>query len=136
MKKSYASDLTLLPEIARDIDCFCDSFGVSKSDAFAINLVVEELFTNSVTYGFKGDTSGEIEVLLTCQSDGIKILMSDSAPKFNPFEQAESPDLSADVDERKIGGLGVFFVRKQMNNFSYAYENSHNVITMFRKFSK
>ena len=136
MNKTYRAELSLLSEIAKDIENFCNENSVSSADLYAINLVVDELFTNSVMYGYNGNTSGCVNVDLSCNKDGVKIVLSDNAPQFNPLVQVVEPDLNSNVDERKIGGLGVFFARKQMDEISYEFKNAHNVITMFRKFSK
>ena len=136
MNKKYRAELSVLSEIAKDIENFCNENSVSSADFYAINLVVDELFTNSVMYGYKGDTSGCVEVDLSCNVDGVKVTISDCAPEFNPLTQVVEPDLNSNVDERKVGGLGVFFARKQMDEISYEFKNARNVITMFRKFSQ
>lgn len=136
MNKTYRAELSLLSEIAKDIENFCNENSVSSADLYAINLVVDELFTNSVMYGYKGNTLGCVKVALSCNKDGVKIVFSDSAPKFNPLAEVVEPDFNSNVDDRKIGGLGVFFARKQMDEMSYEFKDAHNVITMFRKFSK
>ena len=95
-----------------------------------------ELFTNIVNYGYKGNSENTVEINLSIENDFVKMIIIDNAPMFNPLTQVKEPDVNSLVEERKIGGLGVFFVRTNMNNVLYAYENSRNVITMYRKISK
>ena len=135
MKKSYTANLASLNEIAKDIEEFCNTCGVSGNDVYAINLAVDELFTNSVVYGYENNADAVVDVEIECQANKVKIVLSDYAPKFNPLQEVEAPDLNSDIETRKIGGLGVFFAKKQMNEISYAYNDGKNVITMYRNIS-
>ena len=59
----------------------------------------------------------------------------DSGVPFNPLEQAD-PDVNAPLEQRKIGGLGLFLVRKTMDKLNYVYENGQNVLTVIKKLGK
>lgn len=122
--------------MAEDIADFCRRHSLPSADEFALNLAAEELFTNSVVHGYKGAEGCEVWLSLGVEGGGVKMSVSDSAPKFDPLTEAAPPDLAADAETRQIGGLGVFFAQKQMAWTRYEYTGGKNVITMFRKISQ
>ena len=135
MKKTYVADLSSLCEIAKDIENFCNVAGVSGNDVFAINLAIDELFTNAVSYGYKNKSDSVVEIEIEHCCDSVKIVLADYAPKFNPLDEVDVPDLKSDIDNRKIGGLGVFFAKKQMDKIFYEHDGKKNIITMYRNIS-
>lgn len=136
MNNTYPSQLASIGRLAEDIGAFCSANAIPPADEFALNLVAEELFTNSVVHGYKGDGGKSVSVSLSVEGDSVKMVMADSAPEFDPFARAEEPDTTAGIESRQIGGLGVFFAKKQMEIARHKYEGGKNVITMFRKISK
>ena len=135
MKNVYSAQLANLKQIATDIEAFCEANSVPVKERFAINLAVDEMFTNIVSYGYQMDTSQTVEIQITSCENCIKIVMSDSAPKFDPIEQVSEPDITADLDNRRVGGLGIYFAKKHMDEIFYEYRDSKNVITMYKNFS-
>lgn len=92
---------------------------------FSLRLVVEELVSNVVNYS----TSEMITVDVTRLDKVLRLTITDKGIPFNPLER-EAPDVNLGVEERKIGGLGIFLVREMMNRVTYAYENQTNILTM------
>ncbi len=134
MKKIYAADLKNLDAISEDIDAFCDEIGAGSADRFSINLCLDELFTNIVSYGYRGDSSKPVEIEIEKSgADSVRITVIDSAPEFNPLTDAASPDTDSPVEKREIGGLGIFFIRKYMDDVSYSRENGKNRLEMQKK---
>ena len=72
-----------------------------------------------------------IEVELT-EDPRVVITFIDSGKPFNPLAN-EDPDITQTADERKIGGLGIFMVKKSMDKVSYEYKDGHNVLTIEKK---
>ncbi len=136
MKNIYSAQLNNLEQIAHDIAAFCQTESISKSDQFAINLAIDEMFTNIVSYGYKMDTSGEVEIQMRRINDVVEISITDSAPEFDPTEQVATPDTTSDIDNRRIGGLGVFFATMQMDKISHEYRDKKNILTMSKNLSK
>ncbi len=136
MQNIYSAQLNNLEQIERDVASFCIAECISANDQFAINLSIDEMFTNVVTYGYKMNSSAQVEISLTRKNDIAEIVIVDTAPKFDPTEQASSPDITSDVENRAVGGLGVFFVKKQMHKISYEYRDNKNIVTMIRNLSK
>jgi serine/threonine-protein kinase RsbW len=100
---------------------------------FPVNLCLDELITNTVMYGLKGACDRTIEVEIRATEHYLEIQITDDAPPFDPFLNAPHPDLTATIEDRKIGGLGIYFVEKMMNEHHAHHDGQHNVTTL-RKF--
>jgi len=99
-------------------------------------VAIEEIFVNIVHYAYL-PKEGDITLSLTFDSESGEVIVriSDSGIPFNPLEK-EAPDLSADLTEREIGGLGIHFVKNLMDKVEYEYINNQNVITLTKGVSK
>ena len=129
-KKTYTSSLENVERLSQDVEEFFAQKGVDNAAIFAINLCLDELFTNSVTYGYKGKADGKIEVELSLNGNTAEVLLRDFAPEFDPTKSGKEADLTSGIDERKIGGLGIYFCKKNMDEFSYARKGCANEITL------
>ena len=98
------------------------------------NVAVDELFSNIVRYGYK-DTSGPVTVELRETEDphGLAMRFIDEGIPYNPVKK-EDPDVTLSAEDRKIGGLGIFMVKKTMDDMKYEYVNGKNILTIFKKF--
>ncbi len=135
-KHTYKAKLEELDTICEDIESFCEKAAVDTNSKFALNLCVDEIYTNIVMYGYKGDESQEVEIELEKVGDEIQTTICDNAPAFDPTTETSAPDISSDIDTRDIGGLGVFFIKKNMDRVSYKRENNKNVLTMAKKIAE
>ena len=97
---------------------------------FKVNLVLEELGVNVVNHG--GDAS-EIEVLLAVSPDTVTVEIVDDGQPFNPLTDAPEPDLDSALEDRPIGGLGVFLVREMMDELHYSREDGKNRLAMVKR---
>lgn len=103
----------------------------SPKTIMQISLCVEELFTNVVHYAYP-ERPGEVAFALHIQDGELYLRMSDSGIPFDPLKQ-EDPDISLSAEERQIGGLGIFLVKKTMDEVRYEYKDSQNILTMRKK---
>lgn len=96
-----------------------------------IELAVEELFMNVANYAYSG-SSGKVTLFIQRPNPAEKnvvIKMCDGGRPFNPL-LLEDPDTDKPLEERDIGGLGIFLVKQMMNSVSYKYENGSNCVVM------
>jgi len=94
-----------------------------------IELATEEAIANILNYAYR-DTIGDIEI--TCKTeDNEKFIIEivDSGIPFNPLS-VDDPDIRADLSERKVGGLGVFLMRKLMDDVHYRRDENKNILTL------
>ena len=135
-KKSYSfelkSDLSELDSLCQNLETFGNRFGLSKKLIFEINLALDELFTNIISYGFKDGKEHIVKVTLTPENDELCLCIEDDGKPFNPIE-FETPDVSCSVEECKIGGLGIHIMKKLMDEVCYARCENKNMLTLKKK---
>ena len=95
-----------------------------------INIAAEEIFVNIAKYAYTGST-GNVTVKIDIDSE-IVIEFNDSGVKYNPLEK-DDPAIDAPIEEREVGGLGIFMVKKLMDTVEYKYENGNNIFIMKKK---
>ena len=99
---------------------------------FQIQLVLEEIGTNIIKYGKDGEIETEIQITLTSESKSLTMEIEDSGKPFDPLADAPAPDLDSEVQDRPIGGLGVYLVRELMDEASYRREDGKNKLTLIK----
>ena len=102
---------------------------------FQMELVIEELFVNVAHYAYRPDV-GECTVqkeIETSPSRSITMTLIDSGVPYNPLEH-EDPDTSLGVEEREVGGLGIFLVKKSVDEISYIYKDGQNILRIKKFF--
>ena len=105
-----------------------------KKEFGALRLVCEELVVNVVDYAYPENTEGYLDIEIVREDDLIVIRFKDGGTPFNPLKK-EMPDISLPLEERRIGGLGIFLTIKKMDEVSYDYVNNENVLTIKKKIS-
>jgi len=95
-----------------------------------IELATEEVFTNIVNYAYR-QGSGRVKISISTENE-VTIKFEDNGQPFNPHEQ-EAPDLNKPINEREIGGLGLYMVKKLMDRVEYTRENGKNILIIAKK---
>lgn len=98
---------------------------------FEVELICEEVFINICNYAY-GENIGKAEIEVSTLSDGIVIKFIDSGKEFNPLKKAD-PDINAPLEERNIGGLGIFMTKNLSDTLSYERTNGKNILTITKK---
>ena len=96
---------------------------------FRVNLALEELGLNIINYGHD-EGLHEIEFTVTSQAETVTIEISDDGRPFDPLNDAPKPDVSASIEDRPIGGLGVHLARTMMDELRYQRVRGRNRITL------
>jgi anti-sigma regulatory factor (Ser/Thr protein kinase) len=96
-----------------------------------ISIVVEELFVNIARYAYNG-AGGEAVIRLAVQGPVLIMRFEDSGKAFNPLEHP-LPDTAAGLEDRKIGGLGIYMTRKWMDDVTYDRTDGKNILTICKK---
>lgn len=121
-----------LGRIGTFLNDFCTRQGVAKEQCLRLNLVVEELFTNTVRHGHRGDSDAPVWVSVDAGPSEVHVTYEDTAPPFNPYALfASVPDTTLSL--RRIGGLGVLLTRELAASRDYAYLFGRNRIRLTLK---
>lgn len=102
---------------------------LSDELVFDINLVLEEIISNIILYGYEDEEMHQIEVELRYNGQELELTIQDDAKAFNPLE-APDPDLDLPLEDRPIGGLGIYLTRSLMDELSYQRTQGKNVLTV------
>ncbi len=102
--------------------------GCSMKTEMLIDLALEEMFTNVVNYAYKAQP-GSVTIRFILEGQKAVITLIDEGTPYDPL-QHEDPDVTLSAQERQIGGLGIFLVRKNMEDLSYEHKDGRNVFTM------
>lgn len=125
----YKNVLTELDKVRAHLESTGISFGMSKKGIFQMNLALEEVFTNIVSYGYEDKEAHWIKITIWQQNGKMKICVEDDGVPFDPLK-ADVPDLKCPIEDRKIGGLGCHFMRCVMDDVQYERVGDTNVLTM------
>lgn len=112
---------------------YCRATGIGREDCLRLNVVLEELFINTVRHGHRGDCDSPVWMTLDAGADAVRVTYEDTAPPFNPYARlpTKSPDTTAEM--RKIGGLGVLLTKELAKTQDYAYVFGRNRIRLALK---
>ena len=122
-----------LQELISFVDGHLEDMGASMKAQMQIDIAVEELFVNIAHYAYAPDV-GEavISVAKDKEKNQISITFADSGKPYNPLEKPD-PDVTLSAEERSIGGLGIFMVKKSMDDMRYEYKDGQNILTITKR---
>jgi sigma-B regulation protein RsbU (phosphoserine phosphatase) len=118
------------------VEAFGNSYGLHPKIVFHLTLVLDELITNVISYGYADFDEHPIDVTIALQGDELTIRLEDDSEPFNILEAPE-PELNLPLDQRvKPGGLGIHLVKSMVHGIHYERENGKNVLTLHKNISK
>ena len=126
--------LSELDTLEKKIHGFSGQLALTEKSNCRINLVLEELFTNIVSYGYSDDSEHKILFTITHENGDLTIQIEDDGIPFNP-EDASTPDLECTIEERDIGGLGIHLIKKLMDDVLYQRCGEKNVLILKKSIS-
>ena len=114
------------------VEAFAAAESLSSGVCGKLNLVLDELITNSINYGLQDVAEPHLELRLAGAEgrDVLEAVLEDNGSAFDPFSEAPVPDTTLELDERPIGGLGVMFVKQFTESAGYERTNGLNRITL------
>ena len=132
-KTTFIANFENLDEIREFVGEEARQVGFSDKEIYSIQLAADEASSNIVEHAYAGVDDGKIEIDCSIFDGGLKIVMRDQGKSFNPSSVPE-PNVKADLSERKIGGLGMYLMRKLMDEVSYVSSaETGNVLTMVKR---
>lgn len=129
------NELSELDRLHAIVENFGKVHDLQKKTIFEINLVLEEIFTNIVSYGHGDEKQHQVQFFLECDDKSIRALIEDDGVAFNLLE-AEPVELNTGLDKRSVGGLGIHLIRNTMDEVTYKRVGAKNVVTLRKNLSK
>ena len=128
----FTCSLLNLEKICDYITRFANQAGLNETEVYAVQLAVDEAATNIIEHGYGIECPSRIDVTCEILEDGIKIVIYDDANPFDPTSVPE-PEVNVALEEIKPRGLGIFFIRKMMDEVKYeASPEMGNTLTMIK----
>ena len=119
-----------IPAIIDFVNAELDSMNCSAKTKAQINIAIDELYSNIANYGY-GEEQGSVTVGIETERGphAVTISFTDRAKPFDPLAR-EDPDVTLPARTRKIGGLGIYMVKKCMDDVRYEYRDGKNILTI------
>ena len=130
--KNSPSELSTLCERLERIG---GTLKLSRRSIFEINLPLDELFTNIVSYGYTDRAEHTVRVHVTADGELLTVVIEDDGIPFNPLDRLP-PDLPCTMEACKIGGLGIHLDRNLVDDISYRRSGDKNILTLKKTVEK
>lgn len=122
-----------LDQVLAFLDSQLESWNCPLRVQMQLDVAVEELFVNIASYAY-GEKTGTAEITMELLPEQIvQITFRDSGIPYNPLEKPD-PDITKPAEEREIGGLGIYIVKKSMDEVLYQHTDGQNVLTIRKAF--
>lgn len=133
IEKIFPAEETSLKMALQFVETELEKVDCPMKTAMQLTIAIEEIFVNVVRYAYP-DGKGEVKlgVAFDREENRVTFCMRDHGIPFNPLARSD-PDITLSADERGIGGLGIYMMKKTMDEVYYVYENEENILTMIKK---
>ncbi|MCR4788302.1 MAG: ATP-binding protein [Lachnospiraceae bacterium] len=121
-----------LDEVLEFLDERLDGNGCNEKAKMQLDIAVEELFVNIAHYAYPDEENGMAEIEISFSDDMVNITLYDSGTPYDPLAKPD-PDITLSAEERPIGGLGIYMVKKSMDDVRYRHEDGMNILTISKK---
>lgn len=130
-----SNDVQEIPLLNAFVDEICELNGLDDMTTMQMNLAIEEAVVNVMNYAYPEGTKGFVDITSMSDDESLQFVISDNGKPFDPTTK-EEVDTTLPVEKRRIGGLGIFLVRKMMDNVKYEYKDGQNILTLRKKSDK
>jgi anti-sigma regulatory factor (Ser/Thr protein kinase) len=130
--KNSSSELSTLCE---QLESLGETLKLSRRSIFEINLAMDEIFTNIITYGYTDHDEHTVRVCISADGDRLTVVVEDDGVAFNPLERL-TPQFPDNVEACKIGGLGIHLVKNLVDEISYRRCDGKNILTLKKTVEK
>ena len=132
---SITNELGAITDVAAAFEAFAERHRVPPADLARVNLVFDEILSNIISYGYEDDAIHEIHISVELTAQRLVVTIEDDGIPFNPFAR-KSPDTTACIEERPIGGLGIHLVQQVMDSATYQRRQNANVVIFSKEFEQ
>lgn len=133
MKKKFIAEKKELDNVIKFINSEIEK-DVDKKTILKIDVVIEEIFVNIASYAYKKEEKGLVDISIKNENNKIIISFEDMGVPFNPLLK-ENPDITLSAENREPGGLGIYMMKKMMDNVEYVYKDNKNILIIEKNIS-
>ena len=130
---TVAATLENIEKVTRFVDGELEELDCPVKARMQIDMAIDELFSNIANYAYNPEV-GQATVCVGVEEDPLAVVITfkDNGKPYDPLSNAE-PDVKASAEDRKIGGLGIFIVKKTMDEIAYEYKDGQNILKIKKK---
>ena len=129
---TFSATFDVLDEIRSFVGGQAREAGFNAKDIYSIQLAADEAASNVIEHAYEGQPDSQFDISCEFRTDRLIITLLDHGKTFDP-SKVEEPDLKADLLDRKIGGLGIYLMRKLMDDVRYESTQSGNLLTLVKR---
>lgn len=123
------NDIQQIPQLADFVETIAEEKHLDHSLTLSLNLALEEAVTNVIMYAYPEGTDGLVDIEAIIREHSLSFVISDSGQAFDPTAQPDA-DVSQSIENRQVGGLGIYLVRSIMDSVSYERNGGKNILSM------
>ena len=129
---TLSNDVKEIPLLTAFVEEVCEFNNLDEQTSMQLNLALEEAVVNVMSYAYPEGTKGYVDIKAESDETYMKFIITDRGTPFDPTTR-EEVDTTLPIEERRIGGLGIFLVRKMMDAIEYEYKDGQNILTLKKK---
>jgi len=130
---TFPAQFDFLDEIREFVAQVALEGGFTEKEIYSLQLAADEAASNIIEHAYEGVSDADIDITCDMQGDTLTITMRDTGKSFDP-SKVKQPNLKADLSERQIGGLGLYLMRKLMDEVHYeSNPRTGNLLTMTKR---
>lgn len=131
IEKSFEAKVDNLHLVLEFLESELEKNECNMKTSTSLAIAIEELFVNVASYAYPNG-NGNATLKLDFVDNDVIITLADSGIEFNLLEK-EDPDISLKAEDRQIGGLGIYMVKKTMDDIKYSRDNNQNILVMRKR---
>lgn len=127
-ERTFVASLEMIPAIVEYVSEAAAEFGVHPKRVLHLELAVEEAAANICSYAYKVPP-GEVTLIIVQEAEMVRIELVDAGIPFDPLTM-ETPDIKTELEKREVGGLGIFLIRRMLDEVHYNRRDDLNVLSL------
>jgi serine/threonine-protein kinase RsbW len=127
----FTASIENIPQMVAFVTENAAAVGVHPRRVIHLELATEEAVTNICSYAYE-IPPGQLSIRVSRADDAVRVEFIDNGVPFDPLA-ADAPDLQADLESREVGGLGIFLIRRLLDEVHYHRRDNHNILSLVIK---
>lgn len=132
MTLNIHNNIAEISQLAPFLDEVAEAYGIAPDVSFKLNLALDEALANSISYAYPEGTEGNITLEAGMDGDELLFHLIDQGTPFDPTKEGDV-DITLSVEERPIGGLGIFLIKQMMDSVTYKRVDNKNILELRKK---
>ena len=128
VEKTFAASMDTIPDIVGFVSETASAMGVHPKRVMHLELAVEEAAVNICSYAYE-IPPGEVTIRISRETEVVRIELVDTGVPFDPLA-ADAPDIRSELENREVGGLGIFLIRRMLDEVHYSRSGDRNILSL------